>query len=195
MWILLGLGNPGATYSETRHNLGLMLVDRLLRRARAALPPGGGACREVKVRLFGSELLLAVPTTFMNLSGSAAALLMRRHSIAPSDLLLAYDDLDLPLGQLRVRARGSDGGHKGVRSVLEALGSEEVARIRMGIRPQAPIGDPAEFVLDRFAAPELTAVDAMLERAVDAVRMILREGLRQAMNVINTPLDRPAGDA
>ena len=185
MWILLGLGNPGSEYAQTRHNLGFMLVDLLARRARAKLPAGGGACREVKVRLFGSELLLARPTTFMNLIGAAAAPLVRRHAAAPGELLLAYDDLDLPLGQLRVRARGSDGGHKGVRSVLEALGTEELPRIRMGIRPPGPIGDPAEFVLEAFAAEETATVDAMLERAVEAVRLLLREGLAKAMTVIN----------
>jgi PTH1 family peptidyl-tRNA hydrolase len=185
LWLLLGLGNPGHEYAQTRHNLGFLLVERLLQRARTALPAGGGACREVQVRLFGAELVLARPTTFMNLSGAAATLLLKRHAAGPADLLLAYDDLDLPLGQLRLRMRGSDGGHKGVRSVLEALGTEEVPRIRMGIRPPGPIGDPAEFVLRQFEAEQWPQVERMLARAVDAVRIVLREGLTKSMSVMN----------
>ena len=178
----MGLGNPGERYAESRHNLGFRLVTELARRRRVAVDE-----QECNARVGGDrEVLLAAPQTFMNRSGYAVRCLVERHGIAVEDVLVAYDDLDLPLGRLRLRRSGSPGGHRGMESVIASLRTEEVARLRMGVAggpDGAPKGDAlVDYVLAPFTPEEAEAVAAMIERAADACETWLTEGPEAAMS-------------
>lgn len=183
--LFVGLGNPGPRYERTRHNVGFEAVDRLVE-------AGGGRWRQAsedavvaEAELEGHALTLLKPLTYMNLSGGPVARWSRRLAIEGADILVCYDDVALPLGTLRLRARGSDGGHKGLRSILEALGGEDVPRLRIGIAPAEPVSDLVEFVLERFEADERPKVDEALERVVAATRTILKEGITKAQSRYN----------
>lgn len=183
---VVGLGNPGPAYADTRHNLGFMVLDRLARQV------GTSFVKEVKLRsrlavlhLGDREVYLLKPQTYMNLSGEAVKLLVEKKELLPEEILVVYDDLDLPLGRLKLALSGSSGGHRGMGSVLESLGTTSVPRLRLGIgRPPAGL-DPATYVLSPFAPEEREELDRVLERAVAAVECALREGMVQAMNKFN----------
>jgi PTH1 family peptidyl-tRNA hydrolase len=183
MWLVVGLGNPGRRYRGTRHNVGWEVVDRLS--ARWDLP----VSREEEEALVGrgeiagQEVLLAKPLTYMNRSGEAVRGLVRRYGVQPQEVLVIYDDVDLPVGTIRIRPRGSSGGHHGMASVLEALGTSEIPRVRVGIG--RPRGEAAEYVLSRFSSEERPLIEEAMERAADAVEAILREGMEAAMNRYN----------
>ncbi|MGH2454587.1 MAG: aminoacyl-tRNA hydrolase [bacterium] len=184
MKLIVGLGNPGRRYRETPHNAGARVVDALARRHGVTLDQEGWADVGA-VRLDGRRALLARPQTYVNVSGTAVADLRRRHRVPLADLLVIFDDLDLPVGQVRLRAQGGHGGHNGIRSIIEALGERTFPRVRIGIgRPPEGV-DPAEYVLSRFAREEATAVDDAVERAADAVEVFIRRGIEAAMNVFN----------
>lgn len=189
--LVLGLGNPGPKYADTRHNLGFRVVDALAGRLGLAVDRlecnalvGGG-------RMGGPEAggaLLAKPLTYMNRSGHAARCLLERRGLAPAAVLVVYDEASLPLGRLRLRPAGGPGGHRGMESVIAALRTEEVARLRLGIAPEdgAPGGEELiDFVLEPFARDEREAAAAMVERAADACRAWLEEGAAAAMNRFN----------
>ena len=181
----MGLGNPGERYAESRHNLGFRLVAELAWRRQAAVGE-----LECNARVGGDrKVLLAAPQTFMNRSGYAVRCLVERHGIAAGDVLVAYDDVDLSLGRLRLRRAGSPGGHRGMESVIASLRTEEVARLRMGVAGDpdgAPKGDALiDYVLAPFEPAEGEAVVAMLERAADACETWLTEGPEAAMNRYN----------
>lgn len=182
MHLVVGLGNPGRRYRGTRHNVGHEVIERLARR-------WGIRLHEEEEALVGSGpvaghvVLLGQPLTYMNESGRAVASLVRRYGLRPQEVLVIYDDVDLPLGTIRIRPRGSAGGHRGMSSVLSALGTQDVPRLRIGIgRPQ---GDAAAYVLSRFSPEERPIVDEAIERAADAVEVILQEGVEAAMNRFN----------
>ncbi len=183
MRLVVGLGNPGRRYRGTRHNVGWEVVDRLSARW------GIGAFREEEEALVGRgeiagvEVLLAKPLTYMNRSGEAVGGLVRRYGLQPQEVLVIYDDVDLPVGALRIRPRGSAGGHHGMASVLEVLGTQEVPRLRIGIG--RPRGDAAAYVLSRFAPEERSRIAEAVERAADAVETLLREGIQRAMDRFN----------
>ena len=186
MRFVVGLGNPGERYRRTRHNVGFMVVDALVARAGGGKGHEEALAQVAGARLFGEEpLLLAKPLTFMNRSGAAVDRLLADHAGTPQDLLVVVDDVALELGRLRVRERGSHGGHNGLRSIIEALGSEEFARVRVGIRKGDVAGDLAEYVLDAFPAEDVLVVREAVERAADAVECVLREGTVVAMNRFN----------
>lgn len=163
--ILLGLGNPGKEYEKTRHNAGWLALDALAARygfPKFAHDPGLHAA--VSGMPFGDTLyLLAKPDTFMNLSGQAAQALLRYYRLEPSDLTVIFDDIDLPLGTIRVREKGSGGTHNGMKSVIQELGTQDVARIRLGIQPEHPITDLSAFVLGRLSGPEITALETCFD--------------------------------
>jgi PTH1 family peptidyl-tRNA hydrolase len=182
MRLVVGLGNPGRRYRGTRHNVGFRVVDLLARRWGVSLRPEGAA-EVAEARFAGQPVLLAKPLTYMNLSGQAVGELVRRWRIPPSSVLVVYDDMDLPTGALRVRARGSAGGHRGVASVLEALGTSEVPRVRVGIG--RPGTDAVDHVLSRFTEAEEPLVAEAVERAAEAVETVLREGIQRAMDRFN----------
>ena len=183
--LIAGLGNPGSEYHETRHNVGFMVLDRLAQR----LPKKnfeeihGCSSHYLKGTYAGRALFLQKPETYMNLSGEAVAPLMRKEEIGTDGLLVIYDDMDLEVGKLRIRGRGSCGGHNGIRSIIETTGTENFARIRVGIGHRT--GNGADYVLSPFEEDEKPVMDKVLDAAADAVILILRRGLSQAMNEYN----------
>jgi len=183
--LIVGLGNPGCEYHLTPHNMGFMAIDRLAeicgtevsrREARAAI---------ASTRLDGEQVVLAKPQTFMNLSGVAVSGLLQRFDAPVDDLIILVDDVDLPLGSLRIRQKGSAGGHNGLKSVIDALETDRFTRIRMGAGPDRPVEDLVSYVLTPFREKGREAVAEMIDQTVQAVRVILREGAEKAMNLFN----------
>ena len=185
MWVVLGLGNPGAKYRGTRHNVGFRVVDRLAERWGARVAREAHKALVAETRRDGERVLLAKPQTFMNVSGESAASLRRFYRFDPAHLVVVHDDVDLPLGRLRVRTGGGAGGHRGIESLLEGLAVPGFTRVRVGVgRP--PAGwDTADWVLAVPPGDEKGTLAAAEERAVDAIEMLLAEGPARAMNRIN----------
>jgi len=184
MIIVVGLGNPGRRYKGTRHNVGQEVVNHLAARLRVRLQDDGWA-KAGKGRVEGTVVLLAIPETYMNVVGQAVGDLLRRRRRSPQELLVVHDEMDLPLGHLRLRPGNGPGGHNGVRSIIEELGTGLFPRLRLGIgRP--PAGeDPVEFVLDRFTPEERPTIDDAVALAADAVMIAATQGLAVAMNRYN----------
>lgn len=186
--LVVGLGNPGPRYAETRHNAGFAVLELLARRHGARWSrPLGVRGEQAAVRLRGAELTLLRPLTFMNASGEAVGQALRRLRLQPPDIVLVYDDLDLPFGRLRLRPDGGSGGHRGVASVLETLGTDAFPRVRVGIGRPGEGRDAAEYVLSPPQPAEWPAWTSCLERAADAVEAIACEGLEAAMSRFNAP--------
>jgi PTH1 family peptidyl-tRNA hydrolase len=184
--LIVGLGNPGIEYQFTPHNMGFLAVDRLAE--RCGVKVNNRHCRAVTARARIAEVpvVLAKPETYMNLSGVSVVELAEEYEVdAQQDLIVIYDDLDLPFGSIRVRQRGSAGSHNGMKSVIGALGTQEFMRVRLGTGPEHPIASGTEYVLGQFRRAQYEAVDEMLDAAVDAVEIILREGPAAAMNRFN----------
>lgn len=192
MLVIVGLGNPGRRYRGTRHNLGRDVVERLAADFGVRLQEDGWV-RSARARAGTATVVLAVPDTYMNVSGQAVRDLLRHRRRRPDDLLVIYDDLDLPLGQLRLKPGNGPGGHNGVRSLIAELGTDQFPRLRVGVgRP--PAGrDPTEFVLERFTPDERPVVDAAIARAAEAALAVVSEGLPVAMNRYN--VRPPSGKA
>jgi len=183
--LIVGLGNPGYEYHLTPHNLGFMAVDRLAESCGARISRPEAQALTADARLELVDVVLAKPQTFMNLSGLAVARLLKKYEIESEGLIVLVDDVDLPLGTIRIRGRGSAGSHNGLKSLIGALESDRFVRVRMGIGPDHPVGDRASYVLGRFRKADLETVAEMLERATAAVATILRDGLEEAMNRYN----------
>jgi PTH1 family peptidyl-tRNA hydrolase len=184
--LVVGLGNPGIEYQFTWHNLGFLTVDRLADRHGARIENRRSRSLTGKCRLRKQEVLLAKPETYMNLSGLAVRELVQELEADPAkDLVVVYDELDLPQGIIRVRERGSAGGHHGMESIIGALGMLEFPRIRLGIHPGREVGDGAKYVLSQIKKSQLEAVDEQIDRAADAVEAIFEEGIAAAMNRFN----------
>jgi PTH1 family peptidyl-tRNA hydrolase len=185
--LIVGLGNPGERYEWTRHNLGFMLVDLLARQAGAQVKRA--ECRALvgRAELEGRAVELVKPQTYMNLSGeSVACLLRKRAELKPaSDLLVVSDDIALPFGSVRLRPAGSSGGQKGLKNIISALGTDEFPRLRVGIKPEHPVGDTAGFVLERFPKGQRAEVEQILERCAEALRAVIRDGIDKAMSLYN----------
>lgn len=184
-WIVVGLGNPGARYARTRHNLGFRLVDRLEEDWGLRPRAQGEDCTVSRHAIEGRRILLARPLTWMNRSGAAVGRLLREEGAPVDRLLVCVDDVNLPLGALRLRPGGSAGGHNGLRSIEERLGDDGYARLRMGCGPAPAEEDLADFVLAEFAQGERDAVGELLERAARAVRCWFLEGTEIAMSRFN----------
>ena len=186
MKLIIGLGNPGIEYQFTPHNLGFLTIDRIAN--NLGVEVRNRQCRALTARavIAGHPVILAKPETFMNLSGlSVRELLAEYQADVKSDLIVIYDELDLPLGTLRIRLRGSSAGHNGMESILGALGTDEFLRIRLGIAPDRKIADGVKFVLTPFRKAQLKVVDEVLDNAAEAVGVILKEGPAAAMNRFN----------
>ena len=186
---VVGLGNPGPQYARTRHNLGFLAVERFLQRARRRgwTPREEPAERALvwRLRVGEHDGLAAKPLTFMNRSGLAVRELRQRYGLAPQDFLIVYDDVMLPFGKLRARAQGGDGGHHGMASVIEALGTRHVPRLRLGIgRPDLP-KDLTDYVLGAFTPEEERELDAFLDRAAQAIEVFFERGIEAVMNEFN----------
>lgn len=184
--LIVGLGNPGDRYAGTRHNVGFQTADRLLSGAGGRWEPAPvGEGLAAKAALGGRNVWLAKPHTYMNESGRMAAALARYFKIPPADVLVVSDDIDLPLGRLRIRLKGSSGGQRGLESVLVHLGSTDVPRLRLGVGPRPANMDAAAFVLSRFGASEGADVEAMVARAAAASEACVLKGVEAAMNDFN----------
>jgi peptidyl-tRNA hydrolase, PTH1 family len=189
--LIVGLGNPGPRYQRTRHNAGFRVLDAVAARARAGPAESRFAGRYAECELAGERVGLLAPDTFMNRSGDAVAEALAALPIADPavDLLVVLDDADLPLGRLRLRARGSSGGHNGLADVLERLATEAVPRLRFGIGRSAEPRDTVDWVLEPFAPEEEGLLERALPRAADAVACVVSEGIAPAMNRFNMPID------
>src|SRR5580658_1899620 len=180
-FLIVGLGNPGAKYENTPHNLGFRIVDhfgfRLSRKENLSFV-GHGTIKEHPV-------VVAKPQTFMNLSGPSVKGLLERYELTPGRLILVYDELALPWNTIRVRPKGSDAGHNGVKSVIGSLGTNEFPRVRLGIRPDHPIGDGAKFVLGPFKKAQMQEVDEMVAQGCAAIESIIADGVEKSMTMFN----------
>jgi len=184
--LIVGLGNPGIEYQFTPHNMGFLAVDRIAEQHGARI--GNRRCRALtgKAVIEDQDVLLAKPETYMNLSGMSVRELVHAHEIDPAqDLIVIYDELDLPLGTIRIRQRGSSAGHNGMESIIGVLGTDEFTRMRLGIAPDHPVKDGACYVLGQFKKSQYAAVDQELDKAAAAVKVILSEGVGKAMGLFN----------
>ena len=191
MKLIVGLGNPGKTYARNRHNVGFQCLNYFARLHSIAFDHRQCQTRAGIGKARGEKLLLAKPRTFVNLSGKSVACLLHKHNMPLSDLLVIYDDLDLPLGKIRLRQAGSSGGHKGMNSIISALGSEDFSRIRVGIgRPQVEGQSLSEdaivsYVLSDFSPEEEAIVEPVIVKVSEAIDCFLAQGIKAAMNKFN----------
>ena len=187
MRLIVGLGNPGKEYRETRHNVGFMVADEIAKRHGLTLAMAPSQVPDAFIaKKFGAEpFLIGKPLTFMNRSGDAVAALAHYYDIVPADLLVVVDEVALPFGRLRARARGSAGGHNGLKSVIERLGTTEFPRLRLGVGRGDTRRDLADHVLSKFEADERSALEELITRAADAAEMFAAEGIERVMNAYN----------
>jgi len=184
-WLVVGLGNPGRKYEQTPHNLGFLVVDRLAERNQIRVSrPESGALVGLG-RLGSVDVAVAKPQSFMNRSGGPVSELMMRYQLPPDRMLLVYDELALPWGQLRVRPKGSSGGHNGVTSVIDKLGTQDFPRLRLGVQPGHPVADGARYLLSGFSREQGRQVDELLDRGAEVVESIITEGVEKAMAMHN----------
>jgi PTH1 family peptidyl-tRNA hydrolase len=187
VWTVVGLGNPGSEYAGTRHNLGFLVVDELLRRAGVRARRGAGDYRAALAPVAGRTVLLVKPSTYVNRSGRVVRQLAAGRSIAAAELLVVLDDVYLPFGRLRLRPGGSAGGHNGMRSILEALGTEAVPRLRVGVGgPESGTALP-DWVLGPFTDAERQALGGLVGRAADGVERVVELGVDGAIPLVNAP--------
>ena len=182
--IILGLGNPGAKYVRTRHNVGFMALDALVGEASGVWINDGNA-RTCRVEIAGCRTLLVEPLTYMNRSGEVLPALLGKYGREARDVVVLFDDLSLPLGRIRVRERGSAGGHHGLESILYALDTDEIIRVRLGIGEEQMPKDKADYVLSEFPMERRAELDDMIAKAGDAVKTILRDGAAKTMAIFN----------
>ena len=186
MKLIVGLGNPGIEYQFTPHNMGFLAVDRIAEQCGVRVNNRHCRAQTARARVAGEEVVLAKPETYMNLSGMSVRELAGEYEANPEqDLVLLYDEMDLPFGTLRVRPNGRSAGHNGMESVIAALGTQQILRVRMGIAPDHPVDDAARYVLSQFKKAQYAMVDEVLDKAAEAVRVILSEGVQAAMNQFN----------
>jgi PTH1 family peptidyl-tRNA hydrolase len=185
MRLIVGLGNPDPEYQWTPHNLGFMAVDELANRGGIRVERPEGKALVGKGKIAGEDVLLAKPQTYMNLSGISVGELLEKYELGPADLLVMWDEVQLPFGTIRIDRKGSGGSHNGANSVISAVGAQEFLRIRLGCGPDHPLSSRKEFVLRPMKKAELEEAAEMVGKAGDAVEMILAKGIEPAMNIFN----------
>ena len=189
MFLVAGLGNPGEQYAATPHNLGFLVVDRLAARHGIRVTRKECQAQIGQGNIAGKQVLLAKPQTFMNLSGVAVKSLLQKNGLGPAELLLIYDELDLPWGSLRVRPGGSPAGHNGVTDVIAKIGTKEFPRIRLGVHPGQPLRNlhqsGADYLLSRFSRQQNETLDAFIDLAADAAESVIAEGVEMSMTRFN----------
>ena len=184
-WLIVGLGNPGLQYELTRHNLGFMLIDRLASEVQTSVK------REECRALVGRAVIenqtaeLVKPQTFMNLSGESVSCLLKKAERSLQKTIVISDDLALPFGSIRIRPKGSDGGHNGLKSIIACVKTQDFIRLRIGIQPEHPISDTKRFVLENFSKHDFAEAKKILERSADAIRAVIAEGIEKAMARFN----------
>jgi len=183
--VVLGLGNPGKRYERTRHNLGFLVLDRIA--SNHGIPITGKKHQSLigEWQVEGERVLLVKPQTYMNRAGDAVKALFRYFPLSTTDLVVIHDDLDLPLGRMRIRPRGGAGGHRGVLSIIEALGEEDFFRVRIGIGRPTVGREPTDYVLEPFSPDEASRLEPIVSTAADGVESLLREGPVKAMEKFN----------
>lgn len=193
-WLVVGLGNPGPAYAHNRHNVGQMVVAELARRTGATLAAHRGRARVAEVRLGvldggvpGPRTVLAVPTSYMNLSGGPVSGLVQYHKVAPDRVVVVHDELDLPFAAVRLKSGGGEGGHNGLRSISTSLGTRDYLRVRVGIGRPPGRTDAADFVLKDFAGPERAELPWLVDAAADAVELLVQRGLAAAQLRFHSP--------
>ncbi len=182
-WLIIGLGNPTVKYAETRHNLGFRLIDLLAKEANMTVKRD--ECRALLGRaLIENEIIeLVKPQTFMNLSGESVACLIAKREDAK--IIVITDDLALPLGKIRIRPKGTAGGHNGLKSIIECLQTQEFIRLRIGIQPEHPLSDTKRFVLEKFSKSDVETVEKVLEKSAEAIHTLIRDGVEKTMAQFN----------
>jgi PTH1 family peptidyl-tRNA hydrolase len=185
MRLIVGLGNPDPEYQWTPHNLGFMAVDELANRSSIRVERPEGKALVGKGKIAGEDVLLAKPQTYMNLSGISVRELLEKYELGPADLLVMWDEVQLPFGTIRIDRKGSGGSHNGANSVISGVGTQEFSRIRLGCGPDHPLSSRKEFVLRPMKKAELEEAAEMIGKAGDAVEMILAKGIEPAMNIFN----------
>lgn len=184
-WLIVGLGNPGAQYEKTRHNLGFMLIDRLAREFQTQVRRE--ECRALigRAEIKDQTAELVKPQTFMNLSGQSVSCLLKKENRSREKMIVVVDDLALPLGSIRLRPKGSAGGHNGLKSINECLQTQDYIRLRIGMQPAHRIGDTKRFVLENFSKADFDTLEKVLEESVAAVQAVLSNGIEKAMAEFN----------
>jgi PTH1 family peptidyl-tRNA hydrolase len=185
MRLIVGLGNPDPEYQWTPHNLGFVAVDELANRGSIRVERPEGKALVGRGKLAGEDVVLAKPQTYMNLSGISVRELLEKYELGPSDLLVMWDEVQLPFGTIRIDRKGSGGSHNGANSVISGVGTQEFSRIRLGCGPDHPLSSRKEFVLRPMKKAELEVAAEMVGKAGDAVEMILAKGIEPAMNIFN----------
>jgi PTH1 family peptidyl-tRNA hydrolase len=189
MYLIVGLGNPGNRYDNTRHNAGFVVVDRLAERWGCSVDKKQLGALVAKARIGNEPVVLAKPQSFMNRSGHPVASLLGYYKVDPAKLIVIHDELDLDLGRVKLKLGGGHGGHNGIRDIKAQLGNRDFSRVRFGIT-KAPAGwETANYVLGKWSSEQRTLVDSALEQAADAVESIVRDGLEAAMNVFNMKME------
>ena len=183
--MIVGLGNPGDKYKDTRHNAGFLVIEKLAAYHSIKIKEESRLYLSGKGKISGEDVMLAMPVTYMNRSGDGVRELMRYYKLLPADLVLVYDDLDLDAGQIRIKTQGGSGGHNGCASVIAAIGTEDFIRIRVGIGRPAGKVDVVGYVLSKFPREEVSLIETAVESAVDAVRIIVENNTVAAMNKYN----------
>jgi len=185
MKLIIGLGNPGAYYAHSRHNIGFMVLKALGKSYKARFKKEKGpSCLSAKVERL-HPLILGLPLTFMNLSGTAVSSLLKKHKVNLHDFLVVCDDLDLEFGRIRIRPSGSSGGHKGLQSIIDCLGTNAFARLRLGINRPKEARDAAEYVLCRFTSREKKQLHEIIKGASNCAKVWIEDGIEKAMNSFN----------
>ncbi len=185
-WVVVGLGNPGPRYEDTRHNVGVRVLEELLRRTRTSLGRHKSGCLTAETNHLGSRLVLARATSYMNESGGPVGRLLRWYKASTERLIVAHDELDIPFPEVRIKAGGGTAGHNGLNSIATHLGTKDFLRVRVGVSRPRGREDPADYVLTGFSAAERRELDSVLATAADAVERIVEAGAERAMNEFNT---------
>lgn len=195
MKVIVGLGNPGTQYDWTPHNIGFLAIDAIAERAGIRVTRPESKSQVGVGKLAGDDVVLAKPQTFMNLSGGAVRMLLERYQCGPQDLIVLSDEAMLPWGMLRIRERGSAGGHNGLNSIIGSLGTNEFIRIRLGVQPEHPLGDKSDHVLGVMRKPEREIAAQMAVETAQAVEMILTDGVGKAMTRFNKRVESAEKDS
>lgn len=190
MKLIIGLGNPGTEYEETRHNVGFKAIDYLADDHN--INPNKNKFKALfgEGRVGDKKVILAKPQTYMNLSGESVQMFVKWYKVSPKDILIIYDDVSLPPGQLRIREKGGAGGHNGIRNIIQQLGTDEFQRIKIGIGEKPQGWNLADYVLSRFSGPEMKIMEKTMKDVVGATNMIMGKGVQEAMNQYNQNIRR-----
>jgi len=186
MYLIVGLGNPGAKYDKTRHNIGFEVIDRLSSQKNIDVNQAKFKGLMGQGVIEGEKVILLKPETFMNLSGESVVLAANFYKIKPENIIVVHDDIDLDVGRLRLRAKGSAGGHNGLKSIIASISSENFIRVKVGVGAKMPGQDLANHVLSRFGASEIPKIEESIENATKAVLAIVKDGIDKAMNQFNS---------